>query len=141
MSLFLLDTNILIHGARRNEIWEKVILACNPMMSEARPLVHVVSQGEALAFAEQNSWGDARRTQLAFLLGYFDAAQIGPREIDAYALLDTYSRRLGFRMGKNDLWIAAAAHTTGATIVTCDKDFDHLDSKFLQRLWIDPTIP
>jgi len=29
-------------------------------------------------------------------------------------------------MGKNDLWIAAAAHIAGARLVTTDDDFDHL---------------
>ena len=42
-------------------------------------------------------------------------------------------------MGKNDLWIAATAMATGATLLTTDKDFDHLDPTFLTRDWIDPT--
>lgn len=29
-------------------------------------------------------------------------------------------------MGKNNLWIAACALATGATLLTTDKDFDHL---------------
>jgi len=43
-------------------------------------------------------------------------------------------------MGKNDLWIAATAHVTGATLLTTDKDFDHLDPQFLVRVWINPAI-
>jgi len=35
-------------------------------------------------------------------------------------------------MGKNDLWIAATAHVVDATILTTDKDFDHLASEFLK---------
>ncbi len=42
-------------------------------------------------------------------------------------------------MGKNDLWIAATANATGALLLTTDKDFDHLDGAFLNRVWIDPT--
>jgi predicted nucleic acid-binding protein len=31
-------------------------------------------------------------------------------------------------MGKNDLWIAATALATKATLITTDKDFDHLQN-------------
>jgi len=44
-------------------------------------------------------------------------------------------------MGKNDLWIAATARTTGATLLTTDKDFDHFDPALLPQEWIDPTLP
>ncbi|MBB6051357.1 type II toxin-antitoxin system VapC family toxin [Armatimonas rosea] len=141
MSLLLLDTNILIHGARRSDVWAQIVSLCDPMLALPIPLVHIVSHGESLSFAEQRSWGEERRKQLTYLLGYFEMITIDPLDLDSYALLDSYSRRKGFRMGKNDLWIAAAAHTSGATIVTTDRDFDHLDGKFLQRLWIDPTTP
>ena len=59
----------------------------------------------------------------------------------AYADIDAYSQgkltRLSSpftskNMGKNDLWIAAAAHVTGATLVTTDADFDHLDGVFIK---------
>jgi len=41
-------------------------------------------------------------------------------------------------MGKNDLWIAATAAVTGATLLTTDRDFDKLAPRFLAREWIDP---
>lgn len=41
-------------------------------------------------------------------------------------------------MGKNDLWIAAAAAATGATLLTTDGDFDWLDPLFLARHRVDP---
>lgn len=40
-------------------------------------------------------------------------------------------------MGKNDLWIAAAAHVTGATLLTTDADFDHLRDRFVTLERID----
>ena len=40
-------------------------------------------------------------------------------------------------MGKNDLWIAATASTYNMTLVTTDKDFDHLVNKYLGILYID----
>ena len=43
-------------------------------------------------------------------------------------------------MGKNDLWIAATAFVTKATLLTTDKDFDHMHPAFLQRDWINPRM-
>ena len=59
--------------------------------------------------------------------------------VSAYAEIDDYSKRQGVPMGKNDVWIAATAHVTGARLLTTDRDFDHLRSAFLQRDWIDPA--
>jgi tRNA(fMet)-specific endonuclease VapC len=41
-------------------------------------------------------------------------------------------------MGRNDVWIAASAAVTGATLMTTDRDFDLLDGTHIQRVWIDP---
>ena len=41
-------------------------------------------------------------------------------------------------MGKNDIWIAATAHASKATLLSTDKDFDHLDGVWLKRLYVDP---
>lgn len=35
-------------------------------------------------------------------------------------------------MGKNDAWIAATAYAAQATLVTTDKDFDHLADTFFK---------
>ncbi len=35
------------------------------------------------------------------------------------------------------IWIAATAKTLGAGLLTTDNDFDHLHSKYLQRILID----
>jgi tRNA(fMet)-specific endonuclease VapC len=40
-------------------------------------------------------------------------------------------------MGKNDLWIAASAHVLGATLITTDNDFTHLDSIFIKLLKLE----
>ncbi|MEQ1745905.1 MAG: hypothetical protein ABMA02_10790 [Saprospiraceae bacterium] len=55
-------------------------------------------------------------------------------EIDAFSqgkhpiLMHSFTAR---NMGKNDLWIAASASILGATLLTTDGDFDHLDGVFL----------
>ena len=40
-------------------------------------------------------------------------------------------------MGKNDLWIAAAASVYDLTLITTDKDFDHLNGVFLDVIYVD----
>ena len=43
-------------------------------------------------------------------------------------------------MGKNDIWIAATASVLDATLLTTDKDFDHLNNEFLNVIWLDPAL-
>lgn len=61
--------------------------------------------------------------------------------LDVYAEIDAYSqgkhldKKHGLssrNMGKNDLWIAATALVTNSTLITTDKDFDHLDPEFIK---------
>lgn len=62
--------------------------------------------------------------------------------IDAYVEIDVLSQQhpAGARnMGKNDLWIAACASAAGATLLTTDKDFDHLSPHLLTVAYIDPA--
>jgi tRNA(fMet)-specific endonuclease VapC len=42
-------------------------------------------------------------------------------------------------MKHNDLWIAATAVATGATLVTTDKDFDHLEGLWPDRVYVDQS--
>src|SRR5215813_9540575 len=42
------------------------------------------------------------------------------------------------RRDTNDLWIASAAYAMNSTLVTTDKDFDHLQPKYISIDWIDP---
>ncbi len=59
--------------------------------------------------------------------------------ISAYVEIDDYSRRHGRVMGKNDVWIAATARVTEATILTTDKDFDHLHPHLITREYVNPN--
>ena len=67
--------------------------------------------------------------------------------IDGQALVDAYvevSRAdMGWHegprnMGKNDIWIAATAVSSGLPLLTTDKDFRFLHGNLAQVLWIDP---
>lgn len=104
------------------------------LMTEVRPFLCVVTEGELRSLAYQWRWGDDKREQMRFFLDYFGRALIDtPTMMEAYALIDSYSERTGNSMGKNDVWIAATAHVTGATLLTTDGDFDHLVPAFLNR--------
>ncbi|MCW3051997.1 MAG: hypothetical protein JWN14_1167 [Chthonomonadales bacterium] len=137
--LYLLDTNILVHQVRRDAVGERIRRLYAPLLTEPRPLISVVTEGELRSFGFQVGWGQEKTDQAHYLLTYFQRVTIETEEIlQAYALIDTFSERIGRSMGKNDLWIAATAHVMGATLLTTDKDFDHLDGQFLKREWIDP---
>ena len=138
---FLLDTNILLHYIRKSEIAQKVDVLYAPLASANEPFVSVVSIGELESIALQNKWGEKKRKQLANLLNEVLVTDIYVKQvIHAYAEIDTFSQNkhaekpllLSARnMGKNDLWIAATASVLGATLLTTDNDFDHLDKVFL----------
>ena len=107
---YQLDTNVLIHGVRGDAVWQGIKGICDPLMYEPKPSVCIVTHGELRSFAEQHEWGDLKRNQMNYLLGYFRVIErITPAVIDAYALIDSYSHQEGVIMGKNDIWIAATA--------------------------------
>jgi len=41
-------------------------------------------------------------------------------------------------MGKNDIWIAACAKASGATLLTTDRDFDRLNPHLLSVEYVAP---
>ena len=43
-------------------------------------------------------------------------------------------------MKQNDLWIVATAHASKATLVSTDKDFQHLKDVWLQFAYIDQRV-
>jgi tRNA(fMet)-specific endonuclease VapC len=43
-------------------------------------------------------------------------------------------------MGNNDLWIAATASLLGASLMTTDADFDHLNDVFLKVIKIPISV-
>jgi len=81
------------------------------------------------------AWGEAKQKKMENLLSYFTAIPLPfSTVVAAYAEIDNYSRRHGFAMGKNDVWIAATAYVTGARLLTTDKDFAPLHGVYFERL-------
>ena len=138
--LYLIDTNVLIHYVRSDEVWDRITADRAILVIEPTPLISIVTSGELRSIAIQNEWGRVKLDRMEFLLGYLDEIPIDTRDmVDAYAMIDSYLMAIGRSMGKNDLWIAATAHLAGAELLTTDLDFDPLHDSFLTRIWIDPS--
>ncbi len=141
-SLYVLDTNVLVHLCRDDPLGRYVDATYNLRDQAYRPVICIVTHGEALSFAELNGWGESKRQKLAQLLDNLVTVDISvPAVLGAYAELDVASQRhlRGARnMGKNDLWIAAVARVVEGTLLTTDRDFDHLHPGLIQREYVDP---
>lgn len=151
MRRFLLDTNILL-GLAREAAWAR--RAYNQFHLNDPDVISftsVVCKGEILAIAERNGWGRKKRTILDNMLREFPDLPIqDPAILSAYALIDAWSGgkpvsapgeapppKSAVTMGKNDLWIAATAHASGAILLSTDRDFEHLDPVWLKHEKID----
>ena len=140
-TLYLLDTNILVHCVREDALWAEIREAYQLLLIDPTPMISVVSAGELRSLSEQLSWGKNKLDRMEFILGYFDEMPIDSRNlVEAYAEIDCHLIRRGLRMGKNDLWIAASAVVNNARLLTTDRDFDPLDSHYLSLELIAPKI-
>jgi predicted nucleic acid-binding protein len=98
----------------------------------------VVTVGEMYSLARQWTWGPKKFAQLQNLLGQLVWVDINhPDILNAYGELDDVSNRAGHPLGKNDVWIAATAKVSGATLFTTDGDFDNLHPTHLTRIRVD----
>jgi tRNA(fMet)-specific endonuclease VapC len=137
--LYLADTNIVIAYARGGDQSRRIESKYNLMLPSPSPLVSIVTVAEARAFAEYRNWGEGQKQALAEILRGFVTVPISRDElVDAYVEIDTFSRRLGRDMGKDDLWIATTASVSGAILLTTDADYDHLHGIYLLRERINP---
>jgi tRNA(fMet)-specific endonuclease VapC len=138
--LFLPDTNILVHHARRSRLYQWIEAHCPIAATDPPLLLSVVTVGEIVSLTTQFKWGAAKRQIVDDFIARCVVVPLdAPGLIDAYAFLDNYSLDVGRSMGDNDLWIAATVQVSNATLLTTDKDFDHLAPKHIQRDWIDPN--
>jgi len=137
---YLLDTNILVHAIRIDDVWSRIQAHFQLLAVDPTPMISVVTAGELRSLAYQRGWGTAKLNQMEFMLGYYNLVNIDDAIIETYAIIDSQLQLRGHTLGKNDLWIAASAKVTGATLITTDKDFDCIHPEFLTRVWIDPDI-
>src|SRR5947209_19762900 len=109
---YLLDTNIIVALLRQNDLGQ--FIAATYRLSPVQPLpVCIVTVGELYALANKFAWGPARRAALAALLAICIRVDIrDPRILTTYGDVDAWSLAQGYKVGKNDLWIAAASCVT-----------------------------
>jgi len=152
MNRFLLDTGLLL-GFSRNAPWAIGARETHGLGDpETMVFTSIICQGEILALAEKNGWGINRRDRLEQLLDQIPRLDISRKEIiDAYALIDAWTHgnsveapnnapppRPAVPMKQNDMWIAATAHASGATLLSTDKDFVHLHEIWLTLIYVPP---
>ena len=144
---YLLDTNILLIYLRSKKTKDYITQTYQPFELPNIPLISVVSKGEIKSIGLRNRWGETRLQALEAFLGALVVVNINAEDvIAAYAEIDAFSqgkllgKPLGMtsrNMGKNDLWIAATAFVTGASLMTTDGDFDHLSGVYLNLIKIE----
>jgi tRNA(fMet)-specific endonuclease VapC len=139
---YVLDTNILLLYLRGTELSIWIDQHYRPLDSTINEsIISVVTVGEIRALAKINHWGQRRLDRIDDLLEELLITDINTEDlIERYAEIDAFShdkiigRPLGMtarNMGKNDLWIAATTSILDATLLTTDKDFNHLHNQYL----------
>jgi predicted nucleic acid-binding protein len=145
---YVLDTNVFVGYVRDTSYSRYIDQKYAPLGRNNIALVSVVTKGELFSCAYKFGWGDRKKEQLHRKLNKVSFVPLQSSDlIDRYAEIDAYSqnalpgREMGEsdrNMGKNDVWIAATTSVIQATLLTTDKDFDHLDGEFLDRIYVDP---
>ncbi len=124
---YLLDTTILLHWTRDTAQAKAIEERFQLSELRMRPLICEVSVGEMLAFSRSQNWGAQKQERLNDIVQKQTViVRISdPKVLDAYADLSTLSKSSGWSLfhGKNDLWVAAAAHATQSHLLTMDTDF------------------
>ena len=148
---FLLDTGMLL-GFIREAPWAlRVRTQCDLGNEETMVFTSVICQGELRALAEKFGWVKDKRIQLEDVLNKFPTLDINKQPIlNAYALIDAWTHgktvvsprqtpppKPAVPMKQNDLWIAATVHESKATLLSTDKDFDHLNGVWISFVYVD----
>lgn len=135
----LLDTTVVLHLVRGNEVAQRMDAAYALRNRSDRPLISIVSLGEARCFALQLGWGQTKLDALDTLLREFVVVDIHNASVlDQYAKIAAFAKRNGRILGDNDTWIAATCAAAGALLITNDKDFDALHPDFIERIYVSP---
>jgi len=145
---YLIDTNIIVHYVRQSETFKDVRAKLDASDNEVNLVLSEVSIGEIYSLAKRNKWRTKKMQRLNSFLSALTVFPISyPDVYEAYADIDAYSQSkhptlslpqgmTARNMGKNDVWIAATAYVLRATLVTTDKDFDHLQH-FFGLEWVE----
>ncbi|MEO6285107.1 MAG: PIN domain-containing protein [Dyadobacter sp.] len=138
---YVLDTNVILAYLRKHPVWDKIEGPFGIFETGTVVYLPAIIGGELRSIAIQNNWGYTRTVKLQILIKEFvPVTNLYADLVERYAEIDAFSQgRLQEKqlkdsarnMGKNDLWIAATASVLNATLITTDRDFDHLNEEFL----------
>jgi tRNA(fMet)-specific endonuclease VapC len=116
--LLLLDTNIVIHLIRDNEIGRRVDASFQIRHRPDRPLISIVTVGECLSLVRQFRWGRPKVEALEALLRELVIVPIDSRPVlERFGEFHAWMKSIGRAVAHNDLWIAATAAATGAHLI------------------------
>ena len=138
---YFLDTNILLAYLRKHHLINTLQTYFEDEGGPSEMYTSAICIGELKSIGIRNNWGKHKMTALDSLKdSVLITTELNKPVIERYAEIDAFSQgRLQEKqlkgsarnMGKNDLWIAATASVLSATLITTDKDFDHLNKEFL----------
>lgn len=143
---YLLDTNIIIIYSRDSNIAKRIEEDYKLFEKGNSLAISVVTLGELDAFIKKVGIGEKRKKKINGIISRLAKVGLNSKElIDKYGDIDTYSqgklkKKGNFsarNMGKNDIWIAATASVYDLTLLTTDKDFDHLKGEYIKLELID----
>ena len=141
MALFLLDTNVLVALIRGKALGAWIDAQYQLRAAAERPVVCVVTVGEIRSLARQFKWGEDKRKALNKIVEELVIVDIHSEDmLAAYEEIDSDGVLAGQKIGKNDIWIAAASRVTQRSLLTTDTDFlkDHL-KKHIKVIYVDPA--
>jgi tRNA(fMet)-specific endonuclease VapC len=138
---YFLDTNILLAYLRKHHLVNTIQTYFEDEGGPVQMFTSAVCIGELTSIGIRNNWGEQKMEALDSLKdSVLITTELNELMIRRYAEIDAFSqgrlqekqlRGSARNMGKNDLWIAATASVLNATLITTDKDFDHLNKEFL----------
>ena len=141
-ALYLLDTSVMLPMVRGDELGNYIRQKFELEKHSTRALVSIVSHGELWVMAERRKWEGKKREALKTMLDNVVTVDLNAGAIvRAYVEIDIANQAVSAgakQLSQNDMWIAATAKAAGASLLTADKDFSHLDPTHLVVLYVDP---
>jgi len=129
--LISLDTNVLVHWIRQNEIGIQLRDTYRLHERMDRPIYSTIVEGEIRALAKVWGWGTEKLNSLDTILAELVRVDAGlPDVVKAYAEIYAADQAGGHNTGQNDMWIAATTSAAGGVLLTCDTDC----------VWMDPHL-
>lgn len=147
--VYIMDTGVLL-GYVRGAFYAKEIEKEYSLLDPTNyVLVSIVTLGEIYSIAYQRKWGPRKLGDLHTLVAKIPWIGIDNLElVQKYAEIDAFSQGKGAtplpkgissrNMGKNDLWIAATTALLQGTLITTDRDFEHLNRSFFTVIQVNP---